>query len=76
MATRSPAAALILFVVYDHPSDYPEGFLIRRWFGFHPEKEPFATGATVEEGRAHIPAGLYNLGREADDDPAILEVWV
>jgi hypothetical protein len=36
----------------------------------------FATGATVEGVRAHIPVGLYNLGREADDDPAILEVWV
>lgn len=57
------AEAVILFVDHDHPSDYAEGLLIRRRFGFRPEKEPFATGATVETVRAHIAAGLHNRGR-------------
>jgi hypothetical protein len=66
-----------LYVVYDHPRDFPEVFLCRVWRGPIADKEPFMTAATLEEIRDALEEqGLVNIGRYAEDDPSIAEVWI
>jgi hypothetical protein len=65
-----------LYAIYDHPSDYPEEFVCRIWYGLEPEQQLFARGATLEEVRQRLPLGLVNLGRHKTDDPKVLEVWI
>lgn len=40
------------------------------------DAEPFCVAESLEEARAQLPRELYNLGRHADDDPIIVEVWI
>jgi hypothetical protein len=44
-----------------------------------PPAEPgkiVAVRDTLEHARAAVPAGTVNVGREPDDDPKIVEVWL
>lgn len=41
----------------------------------YPE-EPVAIVDTLEEARAAVPAGLYNIGRQLGDVPSLYEVWL
>jgi hypothetical protein len=71
--------AVTMFVIYDHPSDYPESFVVRQWVvsGDHVLVSPVAQLAeTIEAARAKIPLGRVKLKRTPDDDPVILEVWL
>lgn len=72
---QQPGGLLEMFVVYDHPLDYPGHFVVRRWSGDQPT-ENFAVARTIEEARAHVPMGLHRLPRQPDDDAAIVEVWL
>jgi hypothetical protein len=71
---------LVQYTVYDHPLDYPDDFVVRRWIigpGFYgSEPELFARGRTLEEVRSRLPGGLFCLNREPADDPAIVETWI
>lgn len=68
-----------LFVIYDHPRDFPEHVVVRRhcvgqgWT--KPDAEPLAVVGTIAAARAVLPPGLSNLGRNPADDPKIAEVW-
>lgn len=67
-----------IYVVYDHPRDYPHCFVCRVWYG---ERicagTPHMIATTLEEIRDALEAlGLVNIGRYAEDDPAIREAWV
>lgn len=79
MITSHP---LELFTIYDHPRDYPDQFVCRRSEVTPTEIRPMeivAAGQTLEECRdtltRHFP-GLHCLGRQPEDDPVIVEVWV
>jgi hypothetical protein len=73
--------ALYQYVIYDHPSDYPDELVCRRiaitagamiW-----DKEPFWTGQNIEEIRLILMGrGLVCLMRDPDDDPVIVETWM
>jgi len=65
-----------LYVIYDHPSDYPQDFVCRVWQGELAEFRPFAVARTLEEIRQRLPPGMVCLGRYEQDDPAIREVWI
>lgn len=69
---------LPMWVVYDHPNDYPEGCVARYWAGTSPTSTVIC-GPTVavvrRQLRAHDP-NLVAFTRGADDDPAIVEVWL
>jgi hypothetical protein len=65
-----------LYVIYDHPRDYPTLFVCRVHHGEVAEPHLFAAADTLKEMRDKLPPGLYNMGRFAADDPAICEVWV
>jgi hypothetical protein len=67
------------YTIYDHPSDYPDGFVVRR-FRVMPGG-PVATndvwGApTLEVARSAVPPGLYCMERSEGDDPCIVETWL
>lgn len=72
-------AYLFMWVVYERPLDYPDYFVIRRWWmeaGKVWADPECALFETLEEARASLPEGLYCLGRNACDQPQIREVWL
>lgn len=73
--------ALTMWVIYDHPTDYPKGYVLRSHYVLMDATQRVSEiawyASTPDELRAILPPGVgTNLGRRADDDPAILEVWV
>jgi hypothetical protein len=67
------------YAIYDHPSDYPDHFVVRVWRitdGRLDPAEECWLAKTLEDARALIPSGLYCLGRWPEDDPVIVEVWI
>jgi hypothetical protein len=70
---------MVMYVIYEKPLDFPQSFVVRKWYVSNGvvEKSPLCILATsLETARKLIPPGLYNLGRENNDDPAIREVWI
>jgi hypothetical protein len=69
-----------MYTIYDHPLDIPTGFVVREWLitgnGAPMAGELLIVSDTVEGAREVVPPGLYCLGRQADDDPAVVETWV
>ena len=68
---------LLVWTVYDHPSDYPKSYIAR----------PFSTNLkkaltchlqypTVEGLRLLLPHGLTHIPRAPSDDPKIMESWI
>ncbi len=70
---------LEMFVVYKHPKDFPEDYVIRLWIidaeGPKATTQYF-TAKTLWEVRRFVPAGRVQLDRRPDDEPQIVEVWV
>jgi hypothetical protein len=73
---------LPMYVIYQHPSDFPDEFVCRRQFAGRGivtvERELFARGPSLDSVRGQLPhgLGLFCLGRSPQDDPCIAEVWV
>jgi hypothetical protein len=72
---------LSIWVVFDHPLDFPEWFIVRRQVPHADgtiEYDPRAYGfADLEKARAWLAQqGLTCLARQPKDDPAIIETWL
>lgn len=75
---------IILFVVYDHPRDYPDRWVVRKQivkFGEFDatvthDRVPVVVSETLDEARQSIPIEANNIGRMPGDDPVIYEVWI
>lgn len=71
---------LSMFVIYERPSDLPRGYAVQRWevtrAGGMPRELLGANLPDLEAARELVPRGLYNLGRDLQDDPKIVEVWI
>lgn len=65
-----------LYVIYDHPRDFPNSFVCRIFHGELPEALPLIVASKLEDIYAILPPGLTNIGREPEDDPVIREVWI
>lgn len=74
--------SLSIYTIYDHPKDFPDGFICRR---FESTGVPVArviacevvgTGETLEQVRQCLPPGLVRLDRHPNDDPNIIETWL
>jgi hypothetical protein len=71
-----------LFVIYDHPTDFPDKFVLRVWivdFANDGQVRPLSVhflSETLEGVRQYVPRGMINAGRKDDDDPKIKEVWL
>lgn len=76
--TATDKDTLVLFTIYDHPRDYPNSFVVRRYIVKNSESIPdeIRLAETLMGARDSLPPGVYNLGRYAADDPVIVETWV
>lgn len=72
--------SLRLYAIYDHPTDHPNHWVVRRWEYHHghdqPDAEPILC-SSIEEARQHIQklcpdAQLFNSNHP---DPHLAEVW-
>jgi hypothetical protein len=70
---------LLIWTIYDHPLDFPEWFVARPHIIRPKTAAPLQLHLMAKDLnllRAMLPDGLTRLGRQPNDDPAILEVWV
>ena len=77
-AEAARRGALTLWTIYDHPRDYPEGF-VARMHEIGATSRP--TDVTIEGSldmirRTFHDAGLLRFGGHKRDDPTIVESWV
>ena len=72
--------ALSMWTVYDHPRDYPRGFIARRFVvddGGARATRDVLTNDDLFALRAQLLArGLTVITRMPADDPKIVEVWL
>jgi hypothetical protein len=70
---------LPMWTIYEYPSDYPQGYVVRRGVaratGYVPDTIA-QYAPTLEAAMRLLPPGLYPLGRQPDDDAVIVGVWV
>ena len=72
-------ANLPIWTVYDHPRDYPNGYVARRWLTL---PVPRATNEVIiadklDDIRDQLEAkGLVKLMRDPSDEPQIVETWL
>lgn len=69
------SANIRMYVVYDHPSDYPNCFVVRLWKNGQPTLTHILA-ESLEQARKMIPNGLVRIPRHVSDDPVIVETWV
>lgn len=71
---------LIMWTVYDHPADFPDCFVARRWRvtadGPQAMSQVITSGDLDLLRREMAGMGLTVLNRSPDDDPKIVEVWL
>jgi hypothetical protein len=68
-----------LWVIYDHPRDFPDRFVARKHHVVPGASGPtleILTADTLDDLRAKLPAGLVLLSRHPMDDPVIVETWL
>lgn len=71
-----------LWVIYEHPKDYPGHYVVRRWQVLGPLCAPKTEieghpVLTLEEARGFVGKGTTCIGRDPyQDDPVIKEVWI
>jgi hypothetical protein len=72
-------ALVTQYAIYEHPSDYPEGFVVREWYvtSEGAEPGPAQQAKTLEEARSLLPEGATKVeeGR-TPNEPQIIEVWM
>lgn len=71
---------LSVWTIYDHPRDYPDGFVARR-HEVRPGGTTVATldavfAATLEGVRAKLPPHLHYIARSPEDEAHIVESWL
>lgn len=66
---------LVIWTVYDGPTDFPGEFVARKWLLDGATNE-LRKAKTLEGLRAQLPKGLARLPRAALDDPKIVETWM
>lgn len=73
---RNDQDELVMYVVYEKPTDYPDFFVVRRWTGLSANKIIFSVSETLDDARQTLPRGLFRLDRFNTDDPCIVETWL
>ncbi|MEM1027427.1 MAG: hypothetical protein AAGJ38_05030 [Planctomycetota bacterium] len=76
-----PTDALVMYVVYERPRDFPNTYVVRRHFtrpkgGTVAEATPWAVAPDLDAARLSLPLGLHCLTRSPGDDPVIVETWM
>ena len=71
-----------IYTVYDHPTDYPDDYVVRTWYTEDkteptPNTELFIKDKSIEVVREKLSSmGLVCIDREKYDDEKILETWL
>lgn len=72
--------ALSIWVLYDHPTDWPDHFAARRHVAYGPDAGPTADLVLDQDlerlRRVLERLGLTRLDRMPGDDPKIIETWL
>ena len=75
-----PDGALAIWVIYDHPKDFPKGFVLRAQFAMPGGAITMSKAAWYasdpDQLRSILPFGVVRMERHPDDDPSIVETWV
>jgi hypothetical protein len=67
---------LVMWTVYERPTDYPNEFVARRFLGEAPTAE-LERADTLEELQERLSEkGLTWMDRSPNDDPRIVGVWL
>ena len=73
-------AIMSMWIVYDHPTDFPTEFVARRHEivrgGSRPTNEAMASHSLDSLREALVGRGLTCLSRSPHDDPNIVETWL
>lgn len=80
MTDRVPIPeGLPVITVYDHPTDYPDQYVARKFIGETPTELSFAD-ADLEKvrdwARTRFPYEAERFPRHETDDPVIMETWI
>ena len=79
---RKSRMASVIVTVYDHPQDFPHGYVARAHIIVHGGKSAYVSPMiyigreTLDEVRAAIPPDMVKMIRHPQDDPVILETYV
>lgn len=74
-----PKDAITFWVIWDHPVDYPQGYLLRAQFVIHGKRfvSKIAWHADdPEKLRAILPPGGWRFERRPGDPKHLLETWM
>jgi hypothetical protein len=72
---QQPDGPLEMFVIYDHPLDYPGHFVVRRWLGGKPT-DSFIIADSLTAARVEVPPGMHRLPHQPGEDAVIVETWI
>jgi hypothetical protein len=73
---------MAMWTVYDHPSDYPDKWVARKWLvdgsGTCPTDEVLIASSleNIRELLQILHPGVTRICRDGSDDPCIAEVWI
>lgn len=72
--------AMIMWVLYDHPSDFPDDIVARKFAiaaGEVTATDETKTFASTDEAQTFFSEfGFVAIPRQDDDDPVIIASWV
>lgn len=67
------------WIIYDHPKDYPDKFVVRRWDiedGMTTPNSRCDLAGSLDDARLFIPPGMVRVPPLSGDDTVIAEVWI
>ena len=67
---------LEIWTVYDHPTDFPDMFVARKFNGGEPTKDHITSPDIDQIRYAFEELGLVRVMRHPSDDPCIVETWL
>lgn len=62
-------------VIYDHPKDWPDFFVVRVWMNNTPTGNAWGFESMYAAREFASRGGRYCFPREENDDPVIVETW-
>lgn len=71
-----------IWVLYDHPKDYPQHYVARKWVHFDnntdytPTKDVMVSDDLMVLRTALNSRGFVQTTRQPGDEPQIMEVWI
>ena len=81
-SARETAMANVIVTVYDHPQDFPHGYVARIHFIANDGKSTYTSPIiyigreTLDEVHAAIPSDMVKMMRHPQDDPVIIETYM